>query len=135
MFIQQSASPRLDNDQAGFTVDLKDMEIATVGGTVLGVSTLAGAAAIGTVVMPAQVIGGVAIAGTLIVAGQVKKDTGSYLPFLRKADPTVDEAMTKKETKKSASKVKTVTKQEAPEDQVPAVVTNLKGVEIDIDSL
>ena len=74
-----------------------DMEAATLVGAAAAASTVGGAALIGTMVAPAQVFSGLALAGTAVGLGQVKANTGSYLPFLRKVDPTVDEAMTAKE--------------------------------------
>ena len=82
---------------SGAASSFGELEVATVVGVAAAASTVGGAALIGTMIAPAQVFSGLAIAGTCVGLGQVKASTGSYLPFLRKVDPTVDEAMTAKE--------------------------------------
>ena len=90
-----------------------------VGAGVVGTSLLIAAYA-----APAPIIGGAAIGVGLGIASSLVEETDDKIKKTKKSD----------KAKKSSSEVKTVTKQEAPEDQVPAV-TNMKGVEIDIDTL
>lgn len=82
---------------SGATSPFGELEAASAVGIGAAACTLGGAALIGTMIAPAQVFSGLAIAGTCVGFGQVKETTGSYLPFLRKVDPTVDNAMTAKE--------------------------------------
>ncbi len=69
-------------DAALFT----DTNALTIAGAGVGLVTAGGALFVGAAVAPSQVLGGALAATTLCVGGEVKRRTGSYLPFLDKKD-------------------------------------------------
>ena len=65
---------------------LTDTNALTLAGAGVGLVTAGGALFVGAAVAPSQVLGGALAATTLCVGGEVKRRTGSYLPFLDKKD-------------------------------------------------
>ena len=59
-----------------------DLDPATLTGVAAAGLTLGGATFVGAALLPGQVFGGTAVAGTCLALGEVKRRTGSYLPFL-----------------------------------------------------
>ncbi len=59
-----------------------DLDPATLTGVAAAGLTLGGATFVGAALLPGQVFGGSAVAGTCLALGEVKRRTGSYLPFL-----------------------------------------------------
>lgn len=63
-----------------------DLDPATLTGVAAATLTLGGATFVGAALLPAQTFGGLAVAGSALGLGEVKRRTGSYLPFLPKKD-------------------------------------------------
>jgi hypothetical protein len=63
-----------------------DTNALTIAGAGVGLVTAGGALFVGAAVAPSQVLGGALAASTLCVGGEVKRRTGSYLPFLDKKE-------------------------------------------------
>ena len=61
---------------------LSDANALTYAGLGLGAVTLGGAAFVAAAVAPAHVVGGTLATATCFAGAEVKRRTGSYLPFL-----------------------------------------------------
>lgn len=76
-----SAPPADLSSGAGMDV-LSDANALTYASVGLGAFTLGGAAFVAAAVAPAHVIGGTLATATCLAGSEVKRRTGSYLPFL-----------------------------------------------------
>ena len=65
---------------------LADIDPALIAAGVVGVSTVGAATMVGAMVLPGQIATGLATAGGLAGAAEVRRRTGSYLPFLKGKD-------------------------------------------------
>ena len=59
-----------------------DVDVATLCGGAVALATVGGAAGLGAALLPGQVALGLTTAGGFVAVGEVKRRTGSYLPFL-----------------------------------------------------
>jgi hypothetical protein len=65
---------------------LADIDPALIAAGVVGVSTVGAATMVGAMILPGQIATGLATAGGLAGAAEVRRRTGSYLPFLKSKD-------------------------------------------------
>ena len=80
-------APALTNGlESGALSSFNDVEAATLVGGLVALSTVGGAAALGAALLPGQTAAGLLTAGTFVGLGEVKKRTGTYLPFLHSKD-------------------------------------------------
>lgn len=63
-----------------------DVDAATLAGGAVALATVGGAAGLGAALLPGQVALGLTTAGGFVALGEVKRRTGSYLPFLDDED-------------------------------------------------
>ena len=78
MFTSNTLTTETPDSQSGAFADL---DLATVGGGAVALATLGGAAGLGVALLPGQVAFGLTTAGGFVALGEVKRRTGSYLPF------------------------------------------------------
>ena len=78
MATRNTSNSTLDVDSGAFA----DLDAATLGGGVVALATLGGAAGLGVALLPGQVAFGLTTAGGFVALGEVNRRTGSYLPFL-----------------------------------------------------
>jgi len=93
--------------QSGASLLPADCDTMTYLGIGAGVLTLGGTAFVGAAVMPAQAAGGIFTTAGLLGASEIKRRTGSYLPFLA----------TEKQEQKAADPINVTPPQEQPEPQ------------------
>lgn len=78
-----SVSQPVTTATTGAALDvLSDANALTYAGLGLGAVTLGGAAFVAAAVAPAHVVGGTLATATCFAGAEVKRRTGSYLPFL-----------------------------------------------------